>query len=235
MKISLITLFLLLFIPNFGNNLENVTVSPKEDAAETSLSLKYSSIYEELDLNSEISFQAFYQAMIGYEKLNKKKKPLLTIIDFSKPSTKERFYVINIEKKKVLYKSVVAHGKKSGGNYATSFSNKVGSDQSSLGFFLTGQTYKGKNGLSLIINGLEKGINDNVKRRSVVIHGADYANPALLKSAGRLGRSFGCPALPHAINNAVIETIKDGSVIYAFSQSYNNDYLKRSSIVTQAL
>ncbi|GHT78603.1 hypothetical protein AGMMS50262_21410 [Bacteroidia bacterium] len=184
-------------------------------------------LYEELNLQGKVCYQAFNQAITGYRKIDVK-KPVLTIIDFSKASTEERFFVIDLEKKTVLFHSFVAHGKKSGENYTTSFSNVFGSNQSSLGFFLTEQTYQGKNGLSLVINGLEKGINDNAKARSVVIHGADYCNPQLAKSMGRLGRSFGCPALPRDVAKSVIETIKDGSLIYAYSETYNHEYVKNS-------
>jgi hypothetical protein len=186
--------------------------------------------YEELHLQNEVSYKAFQQAIVGYCKI-KVKKPVLTLIDFSKASTEERLYVIDMEKKTVLFKSHVAHGKNSGGNYATSFSNERGSNQSSLGFFLTENTYQGKNGLSLIINGLEKGINDRAKMRAVVIHGADYANPKQAKILGRLGRSFGCPALPRGLAQPIINTIKDGSLLYIYSESHNEEYLKNSSLI----
>ncbi len=101
----------------------------------------------------------------------------MTLIDFSKPSTEKRLYVLDMKNKKLLYTSVVSHGKNSGGNYATSFSNKNGSYKSSLGFYLTENTYQGRNGYSLVLNGLEKGINDQAKQRAIVMHGAAYANP----------------------------------------------------------
>ncbi|MDL2241412.1 murein L,D-transpeptidase catalytic domain family protein [Bacteroidales bacterium OttesenSCG-928-L03] len=191
---------------------------------------KYYSLYQGLGLEDEVSYAAFDQAMTGYEKIEKK-KPILTLIDFSKPSVDERLYVIDVENKEVLYRSVVAHGRNSGANYTTSFSNKPGSHQSSLGFFLTERSYQGGNGYSLVIDGVEPGINDNAKKRAVVIHGADYANPKLARSAGRLGRSWGCPALPRSLTKPIIDKIKGGSVIYAYCKSHNEDYLKRSSVL----
>jgi hypothetical protein len=187
-------------------------------------------LYDTLHLQDKVCYQAFLQAVTGYNKINVKKQ-ILTIIDFSKASTEERMYVIDMENKEILFRSHVAHGKNSGANYATSFSNKQGSNQSSLGFFLTEQTYQGKNGLSLVLNGLEKGINDNAKVRAVVIHGADYCNPQSAKSLGRLGRSFGCPALPRTLTQPIIETIKNGSLLYIYSESHNEAYLKESSIL----
>lgn len=207
---------------------DNTTSTLKEN--ESIQLSKYRQLYEELKLENEVCFVGFCQAMKGFDKIEVKKN-ILTFIDFSKASTEERFYVIDIEQKKILYKSVVAHGKNSGGNYTTSFSNKKGSNQSSLGFFLTDKTYQGRNGLSLVLKGLEKGINDNAQTRAVVIHGADYANPKMAKSAGRLGRSFGCPALPQELTKPIIEAIKDGSLIYAYSDNFNNEYLKNSTIL----
>ncbi len=209
----------------------DLDLNTETEKAETEQPLYYS-LYQELGLNEEeVSFDAFSQAMTGYDKIEKKKKPILTLIDFSKPSTQERLYVIHIEKKEILYKSVVSHGKNSGGNFATSFSNKPGSNQSSLGFFITENTYKGRNGLSLILDGLDKGVNDNAKRRAVVIHGADYADPGVARSSGRLGRSQGCPALPREITPSIINSIKDGSVLYAYSSKFNEDYLRKSTVL----
>jgi hypothetical protein len=188
-------------------------------------------LYEALQLQQEVSFRAFFQAMEGYKHIKEVKNPVLTLIDFSKPSTEERMYVIDMQQHKLLFKSLVAHGKNSGGNYATSFSNRQRSHQSSLGFYLTEQSYQGRNGLSLILNGLEKGINDNAKARAVVIHGADYCNPKNIASAGRLGRSFGCPALPLEMTKPIIEAIKDGSLLYVYSDKFNADYLKKSKIL----
>lgn len=174
-------------------------------------------IYEQMSLEGLIDIKAFEFAYLGYKKLNNNKNNLLTIIDFNLPSTEKRMYVLDLSKKEVLYVTHVAHGRNSGGNYATSFSNKSGSYQSSLGFYRTAETYNGGNGYSLRLDGLEEGINDLARPRAVVIHGADYANEEFIKSTGRLGRSFGCPALPQELNKPIINTIKDGSLIFIYA------------------
>ena len=130
----------------------------------------------------------------------------------------------------VLFATVVSHGKNSGGNYATSFSNEEGSLKSSLGFYLTGETYKGRNGYSLILDGLEKGINDRARQRAIVMHGAAYSNPSVIRANGRLGRSFGCPAVPQALSRPIIDAIKGGSVLYIYAPI--PEYLAQSSILT---
>lgn len=185
-------------------------------------------LYEEMGLAGTVNFIAFRQAVAGYNRIQGRKKPILTLIDFSKPSTEKRLYVFDIDKKELLYSSVVSHGKNSGENYATSFSNQTGSYKSSLGFYLTENTYQGKNGYSLILNGLEKGINDKAKERAIVVHGAAYADPSVIAS-GRLGRSFGCPALPQTLTKPIINTIKDGSVMFIYANNAN--YLAQSSFL----
>lgn len=186
-------------------------------------------LYSKLGLNDKLDFKVFNTAMEGYNKIDTRKKDLLTIIDFSKPSTEERFFIIDLAKEKVLVSSVVSHGKNSGSNLATSFSNTINSYKSSLGFFLTENTYMGKNGYSLVLDGLEKNINDNAKKRHIVIHGASYANPSFAKSQGRLGRSLGCPALPKNISKYAIDLIKGGSVIYSYAN--NPTYFQTSLYV----
>lgn len=190
---------------------------------------KTADLYEKLKLEETICYKAFEQAFEGFYSIKKKQKNVLTVIDFSKPSTEKRMCVIDLDKEKVLHISYVAHGKNSGGKYATSFSNKTGSHKSSLGFYLTEQTYDGKNGYSLILDGLEKGINDKAKERAIVVHAAEYANPSNIKSSGRLGRSFGCPALPENVNKKIIDAIKGGSVMYIYANS--STYLAQSNIL----
>ncbi len=186
-------------------------------------------LYIEMQLDGIVNYKAFAQAITGYNKISTKSNHIITLIDFSKPSTDERLYVFDIKKKKILHSSHVAHGRNSGGNYATSFSNKPGSFQSSLGFFLTGNTYYGKHGNSLILKGLEKGINDKAKDRAIVIHGAAYADPSVIEGNGRLGRSLGCPALPHSVSNTIISTIKGGSLLFIYAN--DKDYIKQSSFL----
>lgn len=189
---------------------------------------KNEQLYQEMKLDF-INYQSFEQAINGYNQIPGKKKDILTFIDFSKPSTEERLYVLDLKNKKLLFKSHVSHGKNSGGNIATSFSNKNGSNKSSLGFFLTAETYQGKNGYSLKLEGLEKGINDKARERAIVIHGADYANPSITQSKGRLGRSLGCPALPRSIHKQIINVIKNGSVLFIYANDAN--YAKNSHFI----
>lgn len=188
-------------------------------------------LYTEMELEGIIPIDAFRQAMKGYREMGSaSRRNILTLIDYSKPSTQERLYVLDVKNKRLLHKSLVAHGKNSGGLYATSFSNKQGSYQSSLGFFITGNTYNGKNGYSLILDGLEKGINDKARQRAIVMHGAPYSNPSVINSAGRLGRSLGCPALPEKMNRKIIDEIKEGTLLFIYAG--NKEYLSQSTILS---
>jgi hypothetical protein len=144
---------------------------------------------------------------------------LLTLIDYSLPSTAPRLWVFDLEHGKVLFHELVAHGAGSGDNYAVRFSNVDASRQTSLGLFLTGGTYEGGNGYSLRLRGLDPGINDLAEYRAIVMHGAWYVSPDQIRRYGRLGRSWGCPALPKAIAPRVIDTIKDGTFLFAWSGS----------------
>lgn len=175
-------------------------------------------LYTAFGLDSLLPFQAFEQAYIGFKQIHPKKKEILSIVDFTKPSTEKRLFVLDLEHLEILFHSVVAHGRNSGEQYAKSFSNKHGSFQSSIGFFMTANTYMGANGYSLVIDGLEKGINDQARARAVVIHGADYCSDDFIQKNGRLGRSYGCPALPRDINQAVIDKIKGGSLLYIYAE-----------------
>jgi hypothetical protein len=142
--------------------------------------------------------------------------PLLTVIDYSLPSTQRRLWVIDVPHRRVLFHELVAHGENSGGNLATAFSNRDGSRQSSLGLFRTEDTYVGGHGVSLRLAGLEPGVNDRAMQRRIVMHGADYVDPGVADSLGRLGRSWGCPALPRPVSRRVIERIKGGSALFAY-------------------
>lgn len=185
-------------------------------------------LFEEMQLGGIVNFIAFREAVAGYHRIKQKSKPIMTLIDFTKPSTEKRLFVFDMDKKAMIFSSVVSHGRNSGANYATSFSNENGSYKSSLGFYLTENTYQGKNGYSLVLNGLEQGINDHAKERAIVMHGAAYANPSTIAS-GRLGRSLGCPALPQALAKPVIDTIKKGSVLFIYAN--NAEYMAKSSIL----
>ena len=192
-------------------------------------------IYKQIN-EPELNFEALTYALKGYEFLKNKNiltnDSILTIIDYSKSSIYERFYVIDIYHKKILFKSLVAHGKNSGMEYATSFSNKKCSKKSSVGLFLTGETYYGKHGFSLRINGLENNINNNARERAIVIHSAGYVNRIFIKNCGHLGRSFGCPALPIYKHKNIINTIKNRSCLFIYYPDKN--YLEESEIISDA-
>lgn len=187
-------------------------------------------LYNEMKLHGLINYQAFDQAVKGFNKIKKKKKNILTIVDFSLPSTEKRMFVLDLDKKTILLQSYVAHGKNTGDLYAKSFSNKTNSNKSSVGLFLTEGSYNGRNGYSLRLNGLEKGVNDNAKKRNIVVHGADYANPKFIKSSGRLGRSLGCFAVPESVNAKIINTIKGKSILYVYSNAINSQAKKYASL-----
>lgn len=229
MQKSFLFLFLL-FLP-FSNVSTRTSTPEKNTFTSTPISGKMDgeALFEEMQLGGVVNFLAFRQAVTGYNQIEQKSKSILTLIDFTKPSTEKRLFVFDMKERKLLYSSVVSHGKNSGENYATSFSNEVGSYKSSLGFYLTGSTYQGKNGYSLLLDGLEKGINDRARERAIVMHGAAYANPSVCKSGRRLGRSFGCPALPPAVTKPVINTIKGGSVLFIYAN--NKEYMAKSSIL----
>ena len=168
--------------------------------------------------------ESFSKALQGFYLLKEKgliKKDIITLIDFSLPSTSKRLWVIDLQTNTILFHSYVSHGMNSGVEYANSFSNKPESLKSSLGFYATAESYIGKHGLSLKLDGLERGVNDKARAREIVIHGAEYANPSILKSQNYLGRSQGCPALPVEISKKIINTIKDKSCLYIYHPSRN--------------
>jgi len=145
-----------------------------------------------------------------------KNESLLTIIDFSRPSTDKRLFIFDLKNEKVVKNTLVAHGMNTGGQNAESFSNEINSKKSSLGLFITQAAYFGKHGYSLRIKGMSKGLNDNVFKRAIVIHGADYVSESFIKQTGRIGRSFGCPALPLDETKDIIDLIKDGTCLYIY-------------------
>ena len=145
-----------------------------------------------------------------------KRAQRLAVIDYTRPSTERRMWVFDMLDSKMLFAEFVAHGKGSGENMATRFSNVEGSLQSSLGLFTAAETYDGENGYSLRMDGLEPGVNDRARERLLVIHGADYVNPQQATRQGRLGRSWGCPALRRAVAHEVIDSLKDGQMVFAY-------------------
>ena len=216
--LPLVLLFLMSFAPKTTNN-TNFNLSTAVSA--TSVVAKIEMVYNSLDANSFAlpQMECFKKAMLGFYSLKEKglvEKDILTVIDFSMSSTKKRLWVIDLISNKILFNTVVSHGMKSGIEYASSFSNEMNSNKSSLGFYVTGETYFGKHGLSLKLDGQERGINDNARNRSVVMHGAQYANPSILKAQGFLGRSQGCPAVPEAVKEQIINTVKGKSCLFIY-------------------
>jgi hypothetical protein len=176
-----------------------------------------------------------HTALAGYELLvedNSISNPeVITIIDYSLQSDKERLWVIDLNKGEVLFHCLVSHGRNSGELKAESFSNIPGSYESSPGFYVTGETYIGKHGLSLILDGLESGINDKARARAIVIHGADYVSDDFIRSHGRLGRSLGCPAVPVELSEDIIKTIQGGSCLFIYAPQAS--YTSNSQIISK--
>jgi hypothetical protein len=152
--------------------------------------------------------------------------PLLTIIDYSLPSTERRLWVLDLVRQRVLFQEFVAHGRNTGENFAEEFSNQPGSLQSSLGLFRTEETFQGRHGLSLRLTGLEAGFNDRAYERAIVLHGASYVNRSFIAQHGRLGRSWGCPVVDRAVNQRIIDRIKDGTALFVY---YPDDEWLRES------
>jgi hypothetical protein len=150
----------------------------------------------------------------------------LTVIDYSKPSSERRLWVYDLTKRELLYEELVAHGQGSGANLATQFSNEAETHRTSLGLFVTGDTYVGKNGYSLWLDGLDKGVNDNARERAIVMHGAPYVSEAFVKANGRLGRSWGCPAVSADVAHDMIDHVKGGGLVFAYYPDAN--WLKTS-------
>ena len=174
-------------------------------------------IYNQLHLKNKISYHIFEKAYDLYKQdTSKNKKNIFTVIDYSKPSNIKRLAIIDIKHKKVLLNTYVSHGSKSGNLIAKTFSNKINSHQTSLGVFKTAETYIGKHGYSLRLDGLSKS-NNKARIRSIVVHGAKYAEKSFVSKNNRLGRSWGCPAIPQSVSKKLINLIKNGTMIYSFA------------------
>ncbi len=187
-------------------------------------------LYNKIGLKNKIGFEVFEYAFNGFRSIkNKTNDSILTIIDYSKPSSENRLYIIDLKAKKIISESLVAHGRNSGENEAIAFSNVKNSKKSSLGFYKTAETYTGKHGYSLKLDGLEENINDNARERAIVIHGAWYVSEEFINKHGRLGRSWGCPALPLNINKKIIDIINNGTYLYIHGD--DNSYLKNSKYI----
>ena len=197
------------------------------DAENNELFVK--NLYDECNLTDKLDFNVFKQAMDGYNSIDLTNRNLLSIIDYSKPSFEKRFFIIDIENHKLLYQTLVAHGKKSGYLNATSFSNKYGSHKSSLGFFRTENSYYGIRGYSLKLEGLEKGINDNARQRGIIIHGANYVDEGIANGNGVIGRSWGCPAVSKKLSKEIINLLKGGSLLFIYA---DDELYKEKSLIT---
>lgn len=156
----------------------------------------------------------------------------LAVIDYSRPSTEKRLWIFDLERARLLYHEFVAHGRGSGENHATDFSNREGSHQSSLGLFRTADTYEGGNGYSMRLDGLDPGFNDRARERYIVMHGAPYVDPALAERQGRLGRSLGCPAVRPEVAQEIIDTLREGQWLFAYYP--DPDWLGRAASLSCA-
>jgi hypothetical protein len=192
------------------------------------------SLYDSLRLGSMgLGKQVFEYAMMGYNKMKSigslQNDHIISIVDFSKPSGFKRLFVIDLENYKVLFNTYVAHGVNSGKDFARQFSNVMQSNQSSLGFYTTANTYSGKHGYSLHLQGIEKGINDNAFKRDIVVHGAQYVSESMVQLNGFIGRSHGCPAIPEQFKKPIIDIIKNGTCLFIFSD--DQSYLRSSNLL----
>lgn len=222
---------LVFFLLSFGKDSKNTTelksVTTKRIAkVETNLSVeaRIENVYNTLNPNNFKlpELRTFTEAMKGFYLLKERgivQKNILTVIDFSLSSNTKRLWVIDMTTNTVLFNSLVAHGRNTGEEFATAFSNLNSSFKSSLGFYATGEIYQGKHGASLRLDGLERGLNDNARERGVVMHGADYVSESFIRDHKRLGRSQGCPALPVELTDEIIKTIKDKSCLYIYHPS----------------
>lgn len=185
-------------------------------------------LYVECGLEEKLSYKVFFNAITGYYNLKYDKMvngDKLVIVDFRQSSLEERFYVIDLTTKELLYKTLVAHGKNSGGNYAFKFSNKKGSYKSSLGFYITTTIYDGCNGQSLYLSGVDEGYNHYAEERLIVLHGAEYVRKE------EVGHSKGCFALSMKDAKRIIPLIKNGNCIFAYATSYTSDYLSKEKAI----
>lgn len=213
----------------------------KSIAADSLYNQYISNLYHAVRLDSAgLNENVFEKALTGYYNMKYSgllhSKSILTIADFDQESRKKRLYVIDIDKKELIINTWVAHGEKSGGDKPTQFSNAINSNQSSLGFYLTGEIYFGKHGRSLKLDGMDQGFNNNARERAVVMHGANYVCQETIDQLGRLGRSQGCPAVSSKLANTIINAISDHTVLFinnsdqAYTSSFLNEHLAASVV-----
>jgi hypothetical protein len=219
----------------------SAAVDNKKNSTELEIKSNFTSavfgLYNILSLDSlGLSKEAFNEAITGYLHLQKsgtiQNTGVLSIVDLSIPSFRKRLFVLDMDKGKLLFNTLVAHGRNSGQLIATKFSNRFRSFESSLGFYLTGETYNGQKGYSLRLLGMEQGINNNAYGRGIIVHAAAYVNEEISKIYGRLGRSEGCPAIPLNIHHSLIQTIKNGSCFFIYGK--NKSYANRSKLLKES-
>jgi len=223
-KVIIYLIFILIPLINNARDTETVSDGIVNDDIYTTVSLS------ETGLSRDI----FNLAIKGLKKLDSDGKlnnpNIVTIVDYSQSSNKKRLYVIDLKNKKLLFNTFVAHGRNTGDEYAKSFSNDEGSYKSSLGFYITELPIIGSHtGFSLLIDGVEKGFNDHAVKRAIIIHAAEYATENFIKKYGRLGRSYGCPALPPEMNKPIIDAIKGGTCLFLYNP--NKDYISKSVLL----
>ena len=232
MNYKFFSLFFVVLLMSFTNLPDKKSPNKINVKTETTAVLENVSIYNQLDPNSCVlpSFDCFNLALNGFHLLKAKglvQKNIITLVDFSLSSNTKRLWVIDLDKKIILFQTLVAHGRNTGEEFAKQFSNQAESFQSSIGFFATGEIYEGKHGMSLKLDGLEKGLNDRARERAVVVHGADYVSESFIKQNKRLGRSQGCPALPVEMNAKIINVIKNKSCLFLYHPSAAQEIISR--------
>ncbi len=191
------------------------------------------SVYNLTGLGSTgLDYQVFLKGLTGYQNLKglnliPETKSILSVVDLSMPSTAKRLWVIDLSAHKILFNTLVAHGRGSGEKMAETFSNTPSSNQSSVGFYTTAEVYNGKHGRSLRLDGLDAGLNNKARERAIVVHGAEYVSQAVINATGRLGRSQGCPALPMDVFSDIINGIKGNTLLFINGEGVeNSEYLK---------
>jgi L,D-transpeptidase catalytic domain len=207
-----------------------------KNGEKAAFSEEVSNLYEQINLKEAgLTKKAFEYALKGYNYLLDhrwlNKTNILSICDLSQSSRNKRLYVLDLDQKTILVNTYVAHGRNSGSEYAKSFSNSPSSHKSSLGFYVTQETYYGDHGLSLRIRGLERGFNDRANGRNIVVHGSEYVGPDFLSMNRFSGRSYGCPAVPAEESNKIIDLIKEGSCLFIYHPTQK--YIRRSKILNE--
>ena len=235
-KVLIFFSMLLLASNNFAEeNLmtENITENSQQpiEQKKQKIVIDVKSVYDSLNIKNKIDYSIFQKAYLGYVQISHKNPGVLIIIDYTKPSNEERFYVLDLNKKKLIYSTRVAHSKNSGLEIPLEFSDDPNSYQSSLGFFVTLGEYNGAYGYSLRLKGLEENINANAEDRAIVIHGGDIVEDEYIKKFGFAGRSLGCPVLPNSLTREIIDFIKHGRVLFIYGN--DEEYIDESTYLSK--